>query len=339
MRAGLMGAVLAVALTSPVLARAQESDLARADALFNAAKALLDSGQNAEACATFAQSRALAPGLGVTMYLADCYERIGRIASAWQEFRTAEGLARERNDKRADLARDRAQALEPKLNRLVVTVAPTVPHADLQLLLDGLALAPEAWGLPFPVDPGDHVIVVRSQGRTRRTIATHLGSENPNTSIRIDSLDEPAVPAPTRAPMLAPETMPSPDTSPSPEVNPGGAQRWIGIGTGIAGIAGIGVGSALGLAAKSKLDQSNSSTTLCETSPGDYCTPAGESLRKSTEALATGSTVFFVIGAAAVAGGIVIYLTAPHAPSPGASVAVAPAALPGGGGALVRATF
>ncbi len=108
--------VAAVTTLAPRAAKAQsKDDVARADALFNAAKALTDAGQYADACAKYAESKRLAPGLGVSMYLADCYEHIGRTASAWTEFRAAEGLARARNDKRADVARKHAQALEPKL--------------------------------------------------------------------------------------------------------------------------------------------------------------------------------------------------------------------------------
>ncbi|MGH7270850.1 MAG: hypothetical protein ACREJ3_10510 [Polyangiaceae bacterium] len=175
MRSTLVGGIFVIALVSPAVARAQSrDDLARADSLFNAAKALLDEGQVTDACAKFAESKHLAPGLGVTLYLADCYERIGRFASAWTEFRSAEGLALQRHDKRAAVARARADALNPKLDRLTVTLAPTVPQAGLQVLVDGTALTSEEMGLPAPVDPGDHVVVVSSQGQVRRTIKAHL---------------------------------------------------------------------------------------------------------------------------------------------------------------------
>src|SRR5579872_4121235 len=130
-------AVLALVLGPTGAARAQTTDVARAETLFNAAKALTDARRYVDACAKFAESKRLAPGLGVTLYLADCYERIGRTASAWTEFRSAEGQARERNDKRADVERTHAQALEPRLNRITISVAPTVPLAGLQVLRDG----------------------------------------------------------------------------------------------------------------------------------------------------------------------------------------------------------
>src|SRR5579863_6674110 len=119
MRRPLLGFAIGLSLCSRGEARAQTKDeLARADALFNAGKALTDAGQFADACAKYAESKRLAPGIGVTLYLADCYEHIGRTASAWTEFRSAEGLARERGDKRSEVARTHAQQLEPQLDRL-----------------------------------------------------------------------------------------------------------------------------------------------------------------------------------------------------------------------------
>ncbi len=350
MRHALAGAVVALALSSPVIARAEHGDdLARAESLFNAAKALLDGGQNAEACAKFAQSKRLAPGLGVTLYLADCYERIGRFASAWTEFRSAEGLARERNDKRADVARERAQALEPRLSRLVVTVAPTVPQAGLQLLLDGASLSPEEWGLPTPVDPGDHVLVVTSQGRTRRTITAHLGPESPRATIQVDSLDEPASSAQPPPPVtLAPAPVesvapPSSTAAPEPDQQPSGAdpgatRRWIGIGTGGAGVVSLAVSGVLVLAAKGKFNQSNA-PGLCTATPDD-CNAAGRPIRQDAVGLAAAATVFVVVGAVAAAAGVVLYVTAPRAsPTSTSALFIAPTAIPGGGGALLSGSF
>jgi hypothetical protein len=109
-------ACLAVALSqSPAMARAQTSSEARADSLFNEARQLRKQGQYAEACSKFAQSKELAPGVGVSLHLADCYEHIGRMDSAWREFQSAEKAARELGDTRAEVAHTRAKALEAKI--------------------------------------------------------------------------------------------------------------------------------------------------------------------------------------------------------------------------------
>jgi serine/threonine-protein kinase len=344
MRRTLAAMALAVGLGAPSIAQAQPhgDDLARADSLFNAGKALLDSGQYVDACAKFAESKRLAPGLGVTLYLADCYERIGRTASAWTEFLSAEGLARQRNDKRADVARGRAQALEPKLDRLTIVVAPTLPQAGLQVLRDGAAVSTDEWGLAVPVDPGEHVVAISSPGHAQRTIPAHVGPEAPSVTVRIDRLDEPppapapvpalvGAPAPVPAPAPASEPAPAPESAPASD--PGATRRWIGVGVAGAGVVGVVLGAVFGLSAKSKLDQSNQNGH-CDSA--DTCDPTGLSLRHDAGSAATLSTVLFVVGGVALAGGAVLYFTAPR-PSTTVGLAIAPA--PGGGAALLRATF
>jgi hypothetical protein len=341
MRRIVTAIALATALGAPSVARAQShnEDLARADSLFNAGKALLESGQNVDACAKFAESKRLAPGLGVTLYLADCYERIGRTASAWTEFRSAEGLARERNDKRAEVARGRAQALEPKLDRLTITVAPTVPQAGLQVLRDGNAVSTEEWGLAVPVDPGDHVVMVAAPGHAQRTFPAHVGPEAPSATVRVDRLGDDATPAPATAstppPAPAPETTPAPASAPEPPpaADPAATRRWVGVGVAAAGVVGVAVGAVFGLGARSKLDQSNQDNH-CDAK--DTCDTTGLSLRHDASNAATLSTVLFAIGGVAVAGGAVLYFTAPR---PAATMGLTVTPAPGGGAALLRGSF
>jgi hypothetical protein len=340
MRRIVLAVALAAAVSAPALpARAQShnEDLARADSLFNAGKALLESGQNVDACAKFAESKRLAPGLGVTLYLADCYERIGRTASAWTEFRSAEGLARERSDKRADVARGRAQALEAKLNRLTITVAPTVPQSGLQILRDGAAVSSEEWGLAVPVDPGDHVVVVASPGHVQRTFPAHVGPEAPSATVRVDRLED-AAPAIASAPTPAPTpAAATPEPAPAPAsvapADPAATRRWIGVGLAAAGVVGVALGAVFGLGAKSKLDQSNQDNH-CDTK--DTCDPTGLSLRSDASNAATLSTVMYALGGVAVAGGAVLYFTAPR---PAATMGLVVTPAPGGGAALLRGSF
>src|SRR5271156_3731975 len=79
----------AIALTSFPAWAQKTAEVGKADALFNAGRSLLDAGEYADACPKFAESQKLAPGLGVTLYLADCYERLGRTHSALMEFKRA----------------------------------------------------------------------------------------------------------------------------------------------------------------------------------------------------------------------------------------------------------
>jgi serine/threonine-protein kinase len=347
MKRAFVGTAFAFALLAARPAPAQtKDDIARADALFNAGKALTDAGQFQDACAKFAEAKRLAPGIGVTLYLADCYEHIGRTASAWTEFRSAEGQARERNDKRADVARAHAQALEPKLNRVTITVAPTVPLAGLQVLRDGQPVEQEELGLPVPVDPGEHAIVVSSPHHSPRTFTARVGPEKPAATIVIDALGESTGAAPTPPPSPPPAPAPVPATTAlttTPEAqgeapadeDPGKTRRWLGIGVGGLGVVAAGVGAVFGLIAKSKLDQSNSDGN-CNAS--DQCTTTGLGLRKDAQDAASTSTLLFIGGGVALAAGVVLFVTAPRR-SPATGIVVAPAPMIGGGGALVRAVF
>lgn len=339
--AGALGAAI---VASPAAVHAQsKDDVARADALFNAAKALVDAGQYTDACSKFAESKRLAPGIGVTLYLADCYEHIGRTASAWTEFRSAEGLARERNDRRSDLARTHAQGLEPKLLRLTISVAPTVPRAGLQVLRDGVPVAQEELDLPVPIDPGDHAVVVSSPGHPPRTFSAHLGPESPTATVRVDSLEDtatPPAPPPVDTTVAAvpppPSTTSLPESPPPPPADTGATRRWIGAGVGGVGVAGLVVGSVFGVIAKVKLDQSNSGPCDATT---DRCTTPGLATRKDAESAARTSDIFFGIGAGLAAIGAAVYLTAPHAPSGVTGVVLAPAPVAGGGAAVLGGRF
>ncbi|MGA7124631.1 MAG: tetratricopeptide repeat protein [Polyangiaceae bacterium] len=309
--------MLAVALLGPAVARAQgPDDVARADALFNAAKQLRDAGQYADACPQFAQSSRLAPGIGVSLYLADCYEHVGRTASAWTEFNKAEKLARERNDKRAELARSRAQALEPKLSGLTITVPPAIAQEGGEVLLDGARVAPEEWNAAVAVDPGDHVVTVNVPGQTARTLRAHVIAGSRSAVIHIDDFGGPP-PEPKAPPVTAP---PPPPPESVVATDPGATRRWVGVVFLGLGAAGVGIGSAILL----NKNQNASNASSCNPQPTDNTSNVE-------------STVAFAVGGLALATGLVLTVSASH--PKGLGVVVAPMMTAGGGGALVQSTF
>ena len=93
-RAILVAASLAVVTLAPRMLRAQAEDQAAARALFNEGRELLTAGRYAEACPKFEAARKLYASAGILLNLGDCYERLGRTASAWTEFGEAVSLAR-----------------------------------------------------------------------------------------------------------------------------------------------------------------------------------------------------------------------------------------------------
>jgi hypothetical protein len=321
-------------------ARAQsKDDVAFADALFHQGVALLKQGDDAGACARFAQSKELAPAVGVSLYLADCLQRVGKPASAWREFLSAEALATERKDKRAALARRRADALAPGLDRLTIQVAPSLGDS-LRLSLDGKAVERDDWGTAIPVDPGNHVVVARS-GQVERVFQASLDANRTTATVQIDQVvddrsDEKSASTARPGGGLAAAVDPEAEGS-AGEKQPGlaaePARLWLSIGLAGLGVAGIGVGTGFGIAAKNSRDESNAGP--CNAS--DHCTPNGLSLRHDAINDAQVATVAFVVGAAAI-GGAVLTLVIPRG-GKGAPVTIAPAPVVGGAAAIVRTTF
>jgi hypothetical protein len=302
------------------------ADEVRAQSLFNAAKQLRDSGQLADACPMFAESKQLALGVGITLYLADCYERMGRTASAWDQFREAEAMARERgDDKRAEVAHARVQALSPKVDHLTVMASPE-PHEGWQVLVNGAPLPPGRWNIPLAADPGDQLVTVIAPGQAPRTLRVHLDAARLAATVRIDD-EGAALPAPSPvppAPLAAPTASGArePPAHETPASSGGDSARlWIGLSLVGLGVAGASLGAAF-LVKKNNL--------IANGGPCD--TPSAE------QETTTAATVSFVAGGAALMSALVFYLTAPAAPSQTAWV-VAPAPLQGGGGALVRMSF
>ncbi|MGH7439673.1 MAG: hypothetical protein ACRENE_28625, partial [Polyangiaceae bacterium] len=67
----------------PRNAHAQAADAAaQADVAFKEAQRLHAAGDDAAACPKYAESKHLAPEVGVTLHLADCYAKTGKTASA-----------------------------------------------------------------------------------------------------------------------------------------------------------------------------------------------------------------------------------------------------------------
>jgi hypothetical protein len=311
---------LALASVAPA-ALAEPPDLnTEAETLFQAAKALRTAGKYREACDAFAQSKRLDPGVGVSLNLADCYEHIGKSASAWVEFRDAETRAKERNDTRAAVAQKRAAALEARLSRVEIRIAP-VPAAGTEVKVDGGAPLSLADLSGVPVDPGDHEITLRSAGRAARIASAHV---EPGATVTVTfeagspSPDRPA-PAPPAPSVPAPIAVATASAAPAtpPQLAPRTLLECYLVGLGV-----VGVGTGAGLLVVKNDSMSNGTADGAPT---------------YDQRAATASSIAFGIGGAALVTAVIVYLTAPA--SKDTALVVAPAPLTGGAGAFLRGQF
>src|SRR3954466_6152226 len=141
-------------------------DKAAAEALFDQGVRLMKQNSFADACPKLEESERVDPAVGTLLYLGECYERVGKTASAWATFREAASLASTSNQAdRARVASGRAQELEPKLSRLSVELAPDVASIPGVVVRRGSQrIEPSLYGTPLPVDPGDYRIEVSAPG-------------------------------------------------------------------------------------------------------------------------------------------------------------------------------
>src|SRR5262245_40294244 len=179
------------AVTLPVRAQASGSNKAAAEALFSEGRSLASSGKCAEAIPKFQASQKLDPGVGTLLNLAECYEQIGKTASAWAEYREVIALARAAGSKeREDLATQRSKALEPKLSRLAIKV--TGDAQGVAITRDGEALEAAELGVAIPVDPGKHVVEASAPGKQKFSQTIEIGGEADSKEVEIPALAESA---------------------------------------------------------------------------------------------------------------------------------------------------
>jgi hypothetical protein len=301
------------------------SNRAAAEALFNQGRALAASGKYAEACPKFEASEQLDPGLGTLLNLADCYEKLGKTASAWAEYREAIPLARAAGSKvREDLASERAKALESRLSLLTIRAPRGADSAGLEIRRDGIPVLPAELGSPIPVDPGPHTVEASAVGKQKWSSTVEL-SEAQKLEIDVPAL------SPSGQPSAAPAGAGKPVDAPPLEqtAHPSSGQRTAALVVGAVGIVGVGVGAVFGLGASSKWSDAKSH---CSAYPYGCDAQALEE-RSSANSKATLSTVAFIVGGAALTGAAVLWFTADSGKEKNMAVGVGP------GSAFVRGSF
>ena len=311
LRHAAAASTLALLVTSSArVAHADDSStLAAATVLFDEGVKLMEAGRAEEACPKFARSNTLSPNGGTLQALAECYEKTGRIATAWVTFREVAARAASAGKHAAEAsAVERARRLEPQLPRLTITVPTTSTTSGLEVRRDGTVVTNAELGVPVPADPGPHEISATAPHRKpfRKTV----------TMRPRETLDF-AIPA------LAPETVEDLNGSgatsapPSEQAPPtGNTQRGVGIAVAGVGVASIIVGGVFGVLAKAKNDEALEPQN-CPTST--QCTAAGISLTDDAKSKALVSTILIAVGAAGIVGGGILFLTAPRPSSSGAT--------------------
>jgi hypothetical protein len=304
-------ALVLVCWSVPVWGQSSDSKAA-AEALFVEGRNLMIDGQFAAACEKFEASQKLDPGLGTMLNLADCYEKSGRTASAWAEYREAVPAARASgSEERARLAEERAKALESRLSTLTIRVMADATGSQLEVLRDGIPVDRAVLSTPIPVDPGEHTVIARAPGYKAWSKQVAVGNERDKVEVEVPTLSA-AEPGSAQAVAATPASEQS--STAGGRSSWSGQKTWAVVSGGI-GVVGLGVGAVFGIMAGSELGAAKDG---CATYPNG-CSDTNYTHNNSAHTFADVSTVGLIAGGVGLVLGGVLWFTAP---SPKDSVAV-----------------
>ncbi len=276
----IMPLCICLALAAPATANA---DKATAQALFDEGRALMAKGDFAQACPKLEESQKQDPGMGTLFRLAECYEGLGRTATAWATFLEVADLATTAGlPDREKVARERAEKLANKLSRLTIT-APKIE--GLVVKRDGAELGTGQLGASLPVDPGKHHVEASAPGRKPFSKTVEVGKDGAKASVEI------------------------PELPPDAPVASSSARRGVGLVVAGIGILSVGASVFVGLSARSTWRESDAH---CE---GNLCDAQGLAFRDAGRDRGNIATILFTGGAVLGAAGLVLFLTAPRSES------------------------
>jgi len=301
---------LAVFFASPVHAQ-MAPEVAKAQALFDSALALMGQKRYVEACPKLGEAASLLPeAQGIKEQQALCHEGQGLLATSWSEWTRLKIVADAAGQaERSKTAAEHLAALSPRLSTLAFHLAPTTAALPgLEVKRDGAIVGIAELATAVPVDPGTHSVAVSAPGYQPLQRTVEVPAERGSVVIELPALERVII-------------------VPSPPLEPTGTpwQKKAAYGAFAVGGAAILAGGVLGGLAIATKDQSNAGP--CR--PDNLCTQEGVDLRRQARAFGNGSTWSIVGGAIVGAAGVTLLVLSPRAPTAQVRVTTAGVSLTG----------
>jgi hypothetical protein len=330
MMAAISGQVAAMLVLNSTLASA-EPERPEAEQLLRRGRKLMAQKKFTEACAAVEESQHLNPALGTLLTIADCFEQLGRTASAFMAFNEAAVWAGRNNEvRREELATRRAQALEARLVFVAVDLAGPRIGAVAQVVDDATHGVGPRWALDsttsnMPLDPGTYSLLVSANGHVTAVLKFEVHATPGVLRLEVPALKPlvagPPVPLPAPSAPLSAAPGGSPSVTVGVSSSPYPVSRPLGVlatalGGGLLLAGGVGVGLSY-----SVLDR----FARQQTGGPDYDNPSVTRADYATaRVLYPTSWVALGIGAAGLAAGAIL-LVFSHVP---AALSLVP--IPGG---------
>ena len=290
-------------------------DLARSVAVTG--REAFNAGDYETALALFRRAYTLYPAPTVVLYEARTLEKMGLLLEAVEAYvRTTQisipSGAPEQFAEAIAAARQEERALRPRIPTLTLRVDGVSGNdPNLKVSINGHAIGAAQLGQAQRLNPGTYRIT-GSIGGNRSDTAEVVLSESQKASVVLD----------LTAPSLSPPSPVIRSISAEPNDAPassGSSLRMAAYISGGIGLAGLGAGVVTGLMSVSKHEKADAE---CENKicPADG---KGPGLVEDFRSMRTLSTVFYGVGAAGVAAGVVFWLLAPSDQDP-SQAAIAP---------------
>ncbi len=270
----------------------------KADDAFKAGRELVKIGRFAEACVAFEESQRLDPSLGTQFNIAQCDEKIGKLATAQALYR--EVIAKDTNATRKAAATDLLAKLDARLPKIRIAIEPAAP--GFAITIAGAPLACTAAPcVTAGLDFGTYDVTVKAPAFRDATAKATIDAEGKTVELAVKLEPLPAV-----APPVAHETIVAPVVE--PVVSSRKTYAKIAVVGGAITLAG---GLVAGLIARGTW---NDATAVCGGSRScdtEAETERATSLGDSARTRANLSTALVAIGGIAATAGVVLWLTAP----------------------------
>jgi hypothetical protein len=292
------------------------------------AQAELDTKNFAEACPLLAQIYTVDKRPESLVKLADCYEKAGKLASAYSAYALLVSLP---DSPATDALRARARAryaeLGPRRSTLTVRLAPELRSTPgLRVRIDGRELPRETWDTPHPHDAGRAVVTAEVPGKKPFSSAVDLAAEGASVVVDV-TFDARAETEPQHAPASASNGLArtgAPGAAASSyfvDETTVGPYQVAGIATFATGTATLLTGFVIGLLAAADYNRSAANCYLGICADRAYVSAAEDARAKGDVGTVVGG-----VGAVLMATGAAFYFFAPR-PSRSQDFSVRPAGL------------
>jgi len=312
-------AVALLLATGAVSAQSDETARRAARDLGNEGIELYEKGEHPTALDRLDRAYKVMPVATLGLWSARALEKNGLLVEASERYLevTRMQLAADAPDVQREAIVDAQReydALQPRIPTITITLASGEVTSGVEIAVDGAPLRAALLGVPIILDPGRHEFQVTREGKRLRGEVELVEGERKLVELTFKEAPAsapPAAPAPSAAappPTAAPPGATAPPVVDGGTSHPGRSQRIAGfaaVGVGVAGLVVGGVGAGLALQDQEDLD------VLCPAGR-DQCPPSATTLVDEYNGYRTLSSVGFIAGGVAVAGGVALILTAPR---------------------------